>query len=551
MERDERFDELADAISEGMPVDPSSAGDDPATSSVVENLIALSKIQQLHRVPNAGQAVAAPDGSLWGHLRLLEKVGEGGYGEVHRAWDVELERQVALKMIRSERGEELADAVREEGRLLAKVDHPNVARVHGVAENAGRLGLWMEFVEGRTLHDVVKAGGPLEPDEVARIGGDLCSALAAIHAAGIVHGDVKAQNVMITDSGRVVLMDFGAGSRGASADGVTRGTPLYVAPETLAGEAPSPRADLYSLGVLLFHLLTGRFPLEVADVEELRAAHRAGTRRNVHDLRPDAPEKLASAIDRALATRPDDRPRTAAELGAALGAGPGSSTKDEPLLGRRHGLAWSLAAVVALVLYLVLRPPAPAGPLVNDSTLLRGSESFEPLASGQTVSAGDLLHLRLDVERACHVYVINRDDRGSRALLFPLPGYETQNPVGPGEVAIPGARTGEPSPVAWTLGEAGREHFLIVASEEPLAEFERMIAKLPPPERSAGALAHPLDEGALTDLYRGVTGVARIPATTSPEAPPADAVFDLAREIADDSGAGIWLREYVLPHQNP
>jgi serine/threonine-protein kinase len=146
--------------------------------------------------------------------------------------------------------------------------------VYGAERIDRRVGLWMELVEGRTLEQLLGDGRVFTPAEVAAIGIQVSSAAAAVHAAGVLHRDIKAQNVMLADDGRAVLMDFGTGrelSDAAAAD--LAGTPLYLAPEVLDGGAPTVRSDIYSLGVLLFRLLTRSFPVSGTSLGDLRLAH--------------------------------------------------------------------------------------------------------------------------------------------------------------------------------------------------------------------------------------------------------------------------------------
>ena len=146
----------------------------------------------------------------WGHLRTLERVGRGAFGEVYRAWDTRLDREVALKLLDApSAGENSSSSIIQEGRLLARVRHPNVVSVYGAEQIGPRIGLWMEFVRGRTLKQIVDAGGTFTGPEAAAIGIDLCHAVDAVHGAQVLHRDIKAQNVMLADDGRAVLMDFG------------------------------------------------------------------------------------------------------------------------------------------------------------------------------------------------------------------------------------------------------------------------------------------------------------------------------------------------------
>ena len=263
--------------------------------------------------------MTAADPTTWGHLSIAAPLASGSFGRIYRAHDQQLKRDVALKLLRGDFTKfPPAEQLLGEARTLARVHHPNVVTVHGADVRGGRAGLWMELVDGQTLDAWVRSHGSMGGGEASSIGVDLCRALAAVHAAGLVHGDVKAQNVMREKGGRIVLMDFGAGrAQGTSAIGVA-GTPMYLAAEVLAGEPPTTQSDLYSLGVLLFYLLTGTFPYTGVDLESLRAAHADGDRRWLRDLRPELPRELVQAIERAIEPDPARRFATAGEMERAL-----------------------------------------------------------------------------------------------------------------------------------------------------------------------------------------------------------------------------------------
>ncbi|HXE80033.1 MAG TPA: serine/threonine-protein kinase [Vicinamibacterales bacterium] len=257
-------------------------------------------------------AGAAPAHREWAHLRLIEEIGRGGFGRVYRAWDTALAREVALKLVRvsEAHSREASSLVLEEGRMLARVRHPNVVTVYGALQIGNEVGLWMELVRGRSLADVVRTDGPRGAEEAAVIGLAVCRALAAVHAAGLVHRDVKAHNVMRESGGRIVLMDFGAG-RDASivepAGWGAPGTPAYMAPEVIAGEPATRASDIYSVGVLLYFLVTGRHPFEGRTLMEIAIGHGSGRRRLLADDRPDLPDRFIRIVERALAPNPADR----------------------------------------------------------------------------------------------------------------------------------------------------------------------------------------------------------------------------------------------------
>src|SRR5262249_19102579 len=184
----------------------------------------------------------------------------------------------------------------------------------------GRAGLWMELVRGRTLQALLNERGTLGYREAALIGQDLCRALAAVHQAGLTHGDIKPQNVVREESGRVVLMDFGAGRwRGSTANtGIIVGTPMFLAPEVLDGGVPTPAADIYSLGVLIYHLVTGTYPMLATTIQELQSAQTRAKRLTLRDTRRDLPALFAQVVDRAIAVDPRARHGSIGELEADL-----------------------------------------------------------------------------------------------------------------------------------------------------------------------------------------------------------------------------------------
>ena len=334
----------ARAIAAGQRVDWAAIESNAAISEsfavVLDELKVVAEIAELHRsLPDgaasppavsdgdaslsldAAPATAIPETVTWGSLRLLECVGQGAFGDVYRAWDPRLDREVALKLLRrvESRRDSVGSAVIDEGRLLARVRHPNVVTVHGADRIDGRVGLWMEFVRGRTLEVVLRDNGPFGAQEAALIGLDLCRALSAVHGAGLIHRDIKAQNVVREAGGRIVLMDFGTGREdlgGRPAE--LAGTPLYLAPEVF-GEAPATaRSDIYSVGVLLYHLVTGSYPVKGCTVADIREAHAQRRRSWLRDDRPDLPDRFVQTVERALECDPDLRYESAGAMEAAL-----------------------------------------------------------------------------------------------------------------------------------------------------------------------------------------------------------------------------------------
>ena len=366
---------LAESIADGAEVDwdAAEAGATPDERAVIRQLRVLSNLAGLHRsIPPAvdettsmaRKTSAAPAIGSWAHLTLIERLGGGTFGDVYRAWDRHLEREVALKLLRAERPDDDLNTSRiaNEGRLLARIRHANVVCVHGVAVHDQRVGLWMELVRGVTLEQQLAANGPFSAREAAMIGIDLCRALASIHAAGLIHRDVKAQNVMREDGGRIVLMDLGTGREADRHPGRAMrelaGTPLYLAPEIFTGSPASALTDVYSLGVLLYRLVTGSFPVRAATVEELEARHAEGALVRLRDMRADLPSAFVRVIDRAIAPAPAKRFASAGELEAALlesladTTPPIAAVAPSPVLSRSR--QWSRAATIAGALAAVL-----------------------------------------------------------------------------------------------------------------------------------------------------------------------------------------------------
>lgn len=278
--------------------------------------------------------VPPPPGS-WGGLIIQELIGRGAFGEVYRAFDPALDRDVALKLLSEAETQSARVDVLTEGRLLARLRHPNIATVFGADVRDGRAGIWMELVRGRSLQDLVDTNGPFSAKEAALIGVDLSQAVATVHAAGLLHRDIKAQNVMRENGGRIVLLDFGLGldTRKLMPDEFA-GTPPYMAPELLHGGTPTVRTDVFALGVTLYFLVSGLLP-------------RGG--RPLREVRPELPEVLLGAVERALDEAPSRRLSSAASLCRQLHLvlGVDRATK------RERCRAW-LRRRAALVLLVVL-----------------------------------------------------------------------------------------------------------------------------------------------------------------------------------------------------
>jgi len=354
---DDPLADITDAIADGRAVNWTSVPSDPLTADdrgLIEQLQVIDRIAQT----NASGEWDAPIETFpwqWGPLTVLERIGGGNFGDVYRAHDARLDRIVALKLLRRHaHGDETVESVViEEGRLLARIKHPNVVTVYGAERIGGRVGVWMEFIEGMTLEEHLHLSGPFEPEAVVKIGVALCRALDAVHEAGLLHRDLKAQNVLQTPDGRIVLTDFGAGrDELRSADGPVvelAGTPLYIAPEILKGQAGSVRCEIYGLGILLFHLATGSFPVQAATLQGLREAHARGAKTGLRQIRPRFPLRIAAAIERAIDANPSIRHGSAEELERALLAAAPTRSASNDSAGFGDTRRWWPFVAIAIV----------------------------------------------------------------------------------------------------------------------------------------------------------------------------------------------------------
>jgi serine/threonine protein kinase/tetratricopeptide (TPR) repeat protein len=285
-------------------------------------------------------------GRTLAHYRISSALGAGGMGEVYRATDMKLGRDVALKVLPAEMASspERLERFRREAQALAALDHPGIVTVYSVEEADGIHFLTMQLVEGQSLDCVVPASG-LTPPQVLEIATALAEALAAAHEKGIVHRDLKPANVMLTGDGRVKVLDFGLAkvhsrahgaaaasdatytSAGQTAIGVVMGTPAYMSPEQVAGRAVDHRSDVFSFGVLLYEMATGRRPFEGASSAELASAILRDAPPSLESSRSDLPEGLRRVIARCLEKKPENRfttVREAAEVLKVLRSGPSS-----------------------------------------------------------------------------------------------------------------------------------------------------------------------------------------------------------------------------------
>jgi hypothetical protein len=323
------------------------------------------------------------------------------------------------------------------------------------------------------------------------VGCDLARALAVVHAAGFVHGDVKAENVMRESGGRVVLMDFGAGgdARLLAAARLVSGTPRYLPPEVLDGAPLAASSDVYALGVLMFLLLSGRYPYDAADAAGLRDAQRSGDRQRLRTLNPHLDPALCALVENCIATDATQRPADAHALHDAF-----ARLMQAPAAPSRRGLLVALAAVVGVLLVSAValwsRPAAPPWDVSAQFRRIEATGEAE-LAPDATLRIGDRLRLSLRSSRDAYVYVLNEDAAGNATVLFPL-NDGPQNPQPGGTtLTLPGGVDPE---LAWVVtADSAREDFVVVSALAPRAEIEAELAgwkrARATEERAVGAVA--------------------------------------------------------------
>lgn len=360
------------------------------------------------------------DGSLGqiGPYRLTEILGRGGMGIVFRSRDPSLDRPVAVKVLSPGL---LADGTARnrflrEARSVAAINHPGIVGIYEVVSETELPYFAMEFVDGRSLDSLLSSGRRFSAREVTKIGYNIANALAAAHAAGLIHRDIKPANILVeSGTGRVRLMDFGLARQSTGSDltasGALLGTPSYMAPETIAEQPQDERTDLFSLGGVMYHLLTGRLPFEASTAIGTIQAISKGAYVPVQELAPETPTSLRTIVDRLLAHNPADRFRSAADAATELrasrkGAPDASETTGDDFHSKRQAIALTAVVVVAFLSMLAWKFIIPRG----------GQDAIAPLTGNMPGPAHTTRpELRQHSERA----VERRDDFRDSGVLGP------------------------------------------------------------------------------------------------------------------------------------
>jgi eukaryotic-like serine/threonine-protein kinase len=327
-----------------------------------------------------------------GRYHVLERLGQGGMGVVYRAYDPALRCERAIKVLPDDAVADVEARARllREARAASRLLHPGICTVFDVGEDGGRAYIVMELVEGESLAARI-ARGPLDAHEVGRIAGEVADALAAAHAEGVVHRDLKSSNVMVTPEGHAKLLDFGiarvqaTGSVATTAltqPGFVLGTPECMAPEVLQGHEADPRADVWALGVMLHEMLAGEQPFRGRTVAETQAAV---LQQPPAPLPAGVPRALADVVAHCLEKDPARRFQSAAEVKAALEHPYAHRAAARPRASlRRMAALGGVALVMAAGLVLLCRPPVVRALAVMPLDNLSGDASQQYLADGMT-----------------------------------------------------------------------------------------------------------------------------------------------------------------------
>jgi predicted Ser/Thr protein kinase len=437
---------------------------------------------------------ALPPGTRVGHFEIVHKIGEGGMGVVYEALDPRLNRRIALKVMSNADGphEERMRFLRE-ARAASALNHPNIVTIYEYDSAGDRDFIAMEFIEGKTLRELIDERNlPLATGlGYAR---QVASALARAHGAGIVHRDLKPQNIMVTPEGTAKILDFGLARRAAVSDqspedsttltrvGVVVGTPAYMSPEQILGEAIDARSDIFSFGIVLYEIVTGKQPF--------RAGNPQATMHHITSVAPpqidtgrSVPRDLAQFIDLCLAKKPEDRLQSMTDAVERL-----SAVRPEPARGRvfpRRSVLGSVAALGAAVIggvWYSHRPaarttavvaPAPAAPV--SKLVLTSSLEAQQLRNGKPigepqVTSGDKIfdgpwrfRLRAQPEESGYLYMVDEgpDQNGVQQLTVLYPGEPLT--------------AGQSFESKWYRleGKPGTERLWIVWSKQPVPQFDQ------------------------------------------------------------------------------
>src|SRR5271165_353010 len=312
--------------------------------------------------------------------RIVAILGRGGMGEVYRAEDLKLSQVVAIKFLPEALSRDAGALARfhSEVRIARQVSHPNVCRVFDIGDVDGIPFLTMEYVDGEDLASLVRRIGRLPQDKATEVARQICAGLAAAHERGVVHRDLKPANVMLDGAGKIRITDFGLAGIAASIQGadIRAGTPAYMAPEQLSGKEVTTKSDIYSLGLILYEILTGKRAFEASTLPELIKLRESGTITNPSTLVRDLDPLIERVILRCLDNEPAKRPVSALQVAAALPGGDplaaalAAGETPSPEMVAAAGAKEGMRPRVALVLLAIVALGLVASLLIAESTQL-------------------------------------------------------------------------------------------------------------------------------------------------------------------------------------
>ena len=437
----------------------------------------------------------APGAILAGRYRIIALLGKGGMGEVYRADDLTLGQPVAIKFLPAALSNDvvLLDLLYAEVRNARQVSHPNVCRVYDIGEVENRHFYTMEFIDGEDLSSLLRRIGRLSEDKGLEIAHQICAGLAAAHESGLLHRDLKPANIMLDGRGRARITDFGLALRADVAEGKRElaGTPAYMAPEQLAGGQASVRSDIYSLGLVLYEIFTGKRPFEAASAADWRKAHLESHPRTLSTLVGQIDPAIERAIMRCLQKDPQLRPASSMQvaaalpggdpLAAALAAGETPSPEMVAAAGAEAGISPRNALLLfvgVIVLLLAGIPLAHRGDLLGIAPMQKSPDALADRAQQYARDAGYS-------ETVLDQYMWT--DVAASEL-----SYKSDHEKAPDWVR--GLRSAYPSPYV----------FRYLASPQPLTTLggQATISSDNPPLTTPGMLAMSLDgAGNLKSLY--------------------------------------------------
>jgi serine/threonine-protein kinase len=300
---------------------------DPGLAETVVSTSLVGGATPLSRITSVSEDEGrfVPGTLLGGRYRILTLLGRGGMGEVYRAMDLTLGQSVALKFLPEEAAtnQRLLERFHGEVRVARLVSHPNVCRVYDIGQIEGMPFISMEYVDGEDLSSLLTRIGRLPTDKAVETARRLCSGLAAAHDRGVIHRDLKPQNIMINKRGEVVIMDFGLAAIASELNGAEAryGTPAYMSPEQLKGTGVTAKSDVYALGLVLYELFTGKRPFEASSVQQMIDMQEAAQITNMTTTVADIDPAVDKVIRRCLDPDPTKRPASALSVLAALPGG--------------------------------------------------------------------------------------------------------------------------------------------------------------------------------------------------------------------------------------